>query len=305
MPPCPPLKIHGLVAATYTPLKANGELQLAEIKRLTDDLVEQGLDGLYVCGSTGEGMSLSGDERKQVAAAYCQAAAGRLPVIVQVGHNSLFEAKQLATHAGDCGASAISATCPSYFKVHQVDTLVDCMAQVAAGAPDLPFYYYHIPALTGSELDVVEFLKRAGDRIPNLAGIKYTEPKLHVFQQCLELAPERFDVFWGCDEMLLGALATGATAAIGSTYNIAAPIYRQVIDAFQQGDVDSARRHQARAVELIDRIYQFPFHSAMKAILEFRGFEMGPCRLPQLALEEEEREQLRASLSEIGFLEGS
>ena len=97
------------------------------------------------------------------------------------------------------------------------------MQHIASGAPNLPFYYYHIPMLTGSTLDMVEFLTQGAKSIPNLVGLKYTDTKLYEFQNCLELAAGRFDVVWGCDEMLLGALATGGRGAIGSTYNIAAP----------------------------------------------------------------------------------
>ncbi len=297
--------LNGLVAATYTPLNDDGDLRLEVIPEMVDHLLLQGVSGLYVCGSTGEGMSLSGVERRSIAEAYVTAAAGRVPVIVQVGHNSLAEASQLAAHAQEIGADLVSATCPSYFKVSDVATLVDCMAKLASGAPDTPFYYYHIPVLTGSTLDVVEFLKQGGDRIPNLAGLKYTDTKLHEFQQCLELDDGRFDVVWGCDEMLLGALATGARAAIGSTYNIAASLYRRVVTAFADGDFDESRRLQSLSVNMIRTLNHFPFHPAMKAVLGMQGFNMGGCRLPQGRLSDSDADTLRSELQSIGFFEWS
>ncbi|TWT84622.1 N-acetylneuraminate lyase [Planctomycetes bacterium CA13] len=298
-------KLSGLIAATYTPLDDNGQLDTDPILPMTEWLITQGVSGLYVCGSTGEGMSLSGAERRKVAEAYVQSAGGRVPVIVHVGHNSLVEARQLADHAQQIGANYISATCPSYFRINDVGTLVDCMAEVAAGSPQLPFYYYHIPALTGSTLDMVEFLKLGDKRIPNLQGLKYTDTKLHEFQQCLELENGRFDVLWGCDEMLLGALATGAGAAIGSTYNIAAPLYLGIMDAFRLGDLVEARRLQSLSVEMIRAIGKYPFHAAMKAVLGFNGFDIGSCRLPQVRLLESEIETLRNDLSLLGYFEWS
>ncbi len=294
-------KLSGLIAATYTPLTNDGELDTGPIEPMTQWLIEHGVSGLYVCGSTGEGMSLSSPERRRVAEAYVESVHGRVPVIVQVGHNSLAEARQLAAHAQQIGASCVSATCPSYFRVNDMNTLVDCMAEVASGAPELPFYYYHIPALTGSTLDMVEFLQRAGQRIPSLVGLKYTDTKLHEFQQCLELENGRFDVVWGCDEMLLGALATGARAAIGSTYNLAAPLYRQLIDAFEGGDVAAARRLQSLSVGMIRTLNHFPFHSAMKAVLGIKGFDLGGCRLPQGRLSREDISTLQTQLDAIGF----
>lgn len=297
--------LNGLVAATYTPLDENAELKLEVVPEMVDHLLSQGVSGLYVCGSTGEGMSLSSDERRLVAEAYVRAAKGRVPVIIQVGHNSLAEAQQLAQHAQQIGADVISATCPSYFKISDVSTLVDCMAKLASGASDLPFYYYHIPALTGSAIDVVEFLKRAGDRIPNLAGLKYTDTKLYEFQECLELDDGRLNVVWGCDEMLLGALATGARGAIGSTYNITAPLYQRIMTAFDESDFDEARRLQSLSINMIRKLNHFPFHPAMKAVLGMQGFKVGGCRLPQGNLSNEDQATLRAELDAIGFFEWS
>ncbi|TWT93313.1 dihydrodipicolinate synthase family protein [Stieleria varia] len=294
-------RLSGLIAATYTPLKTNGDLNLDQIPPLVDHLLGSGVTGMYVCGSTGEGMSLSTGERKQVTGAFMQAVNRRVPVIVQVGHNSLADARDLAQHAAEVGADAVSATCPSYFKVSDVPTLVDCMADLASAAPDTPFYYYHIPSLTGSSLDIVDFMRRGGDRIGNMVGLKYTDTKLHEFLECLTIDDGRFDIVWGCDEMLLGALATGANAAIGSTYNIAAPLYRQIIDAFTRGDMNAARQHQLRSVQMIRTIYQFPFHPAMKEVLGMLGIECGPCRLPQKRLSPGDTNRLMEDLQAIDF----
>lgn len=303
--PMKTVTLNGLVAATYTPLNRDGSLCLGVIPEMVDHLISQAVSGLYVCGSTGEGMSLSGDERRLVAEAYVKAADGRVSVIVQVGHNSLAEARQLAEHAQQIGADVLSATCPSYFKVSDVATLVDCMSELSSGAPNLPFYYYHIPALTGSALDVVEFLKQGRERIPNLVGLKYTDTKLYEFQECLELDEGGFDVVWGCDEMLLGALATGARGAIGSTYNIAAPLYRRVIAAFADNDFDEARRLQSLSIKMIRTLNHFPFHPAMKAVLGMQGFNVGGCRLPQGSLSDADVTTLRSELDAIGFFEWS
>ncbi len=296
-------RLSGLVAATYTPLHENGELRVEQIPPMVEYLLSTGVSGLYVCGSTGEGMSLTSDERRKVANAYVEAASGRVPVIIQVGHNSLAEARQLASHAADIGADMVSATCPSYFKVNSIDGLVDSMSEVAAGAPSLPFYYYHIPVLTGSTLDMVEFLRAGVDRIPNLAGLKYTEPRLDEFQRCVEFEEERFDVVWGVDEMLLGALATGAKAAIGSTYNIFTPLYLAMIEAFERHDFDEAQRLQSLSIDMIRTIGQFPFHPAMKQVLKILGFECGQCRLPQEKISEDQLLSLHGQLQAVGLFD--
>ena len=298
-------RLTGLIAATYTPLDASGKLNLRVVPEIVNLLLQDGVAGLYVCGSTGEGMSLSGDERRAVAEAYVAATNRRVPVIVQVGHNSLVEAAALAAHAGKIGADVVSATCPSYFKITNVQSLIDSMAIVAAGAPELPFYYYHIPTLTGSAIDMVDFMRQGSSQIPNLYGLKYTASTLHEFQQCVELDDKRFDVVWGFDEMLLAAMATGATAAIGSTYNIAAKLYAKLIEAFGQGDLVQARRLQAISVTMIRVLCRYPFHPAMKAVLKMKGLDVGGCRLPLGRLDDGDTKKLKSELEAIGFFDWS
>lgn len=296
-------ELTGLIAATLTPMGATGDVNLEPIPRLVDHLQRSGVDGIYICGSTGEGMSLSSEERRAVAEAFVAAANGRLKTVIQVGHNSLKEAQSLAAHAAEIGADAISATAPSYFKVAKVDVLVDCMAEIATAAPTLPFYYYHIPSLTGAVLDMVEFLPAAQSRIANLAGMKYTMPHAFEYQACLNLDGGRFDVLWGCDEMLLSALVVGARGAIGSTYNIAGTLYRDLIEAFRAGDLEEARRCQMLSVGMVRTLFRYPFLAALKEILGIFGVDCGGCRLPQECLTAEQAVALRRDLAEIGFFQ--
>ena len=194
-------RYNGLFAATLTPMKANGDVALDHIAPQVERLIECGVTGLYVCGSTGEGVSLTTAERKAVTVESIRSAAGRVPVLVQVGHNSLSEAAELAAHAASSGAAGISATCPSYFKIGTAGVLVDSMKVVASGAAELPFYYYHIPSLTGNRISMTEFLKLGGEAMPNLVGIKYSSIELYEYQQCIELDGGRFEIMWGVDEM--------------------------------------------------------------------------------------------------------
>ncbi|HDP34410.1 MAG TPA: hypothetical protein ENN29_04805 [Candidatus Hydrogenedentes bacterium] len=168
-------KLTGLIAAAFTPMNGNGGINLKLIPDIVAFLLKQNIRGLYVCGSTGEGPSLATREREQVAAAYVEAAAGRIPVIVQVGHNSVEEARRLAGHAASIGADAVSAVSPSYFLPENIAALVETFARIADAAPATPFYYYHIPRLSGLSLSPLSFLEKAQDRIPTLAGDRGTE----------------------------------------------------------------------------------------------------------------------------------
>jgi len=292
-----------LIAATFTPMHKDGSLNLEMVPRIVEHLIGDGVNGMYVCGSTGEGPSLSTEERCQITEAYVKAAAGRIPVITQVGHDSLQEAKKLAAHGVAVGVDAIAALPPSYFKCNSLEVLIQCLAEIAAVCPTLPFYYYHIPVLTGWELDMIEFLKQAPERIPNLAGIKYSAPTLYEMQGCIRFAEGRFDVLFGVDEMMLAALAMGATGAIGSTYNFAAPVYHRVMKAYAQGDLKRAQEYQGLAGEMVRIFNRFGGHPAIKATMKLVGIDCGPPRLPLVGLSEREVGELQRALESIGLFE--
>ena len=296
-----PLRLSGLVAATFTPMHADGTPALDRVPGIVEHLHRWRIAGLYVNGSTGEGVSLDGNERRAAAEAYVRAAAGRLPAIVQVGHNSLAEARQLAAHAQRIGAAAIAAMPPSYYKIDSLDALVSCMAEVASAAPETPFYYYHFPRMTGVEFDMVDLLRTAGERIANLAGMKFTAPALDQLQACVELDGGRFDVLLGVDDMLLPGLAAGVRGAVGATYNFAAPMFHQIIQAFSDGDVQTARLWQSRAVQMVRLISRRGGLAAHKAVMGLIGLDCGPTRLPLPSLSEQERQALRDDLTALGF----
>ena len=296
-------RLRGLVAATFTPMHADGSLNLGQVCPIVDYLVDRGLSAIYVCGSTGEGPSLTMGEREATAAAFVEAAAGRLPVVVQVGHTSLAEARRLAAHAQEVGAEAISAVAPYYFKPQSVDVLLDCLAEITAGAPALPFYYYHIPAITGVDLDVVELLRRGRQRLPTLVGVKYTAPTLDELQTLRAMDDGRFDVLHGRDEMLLAALAIGARGAIGSTYNFAAGLYHRMTAAFDAGDLRQARRCQTLSVAMIRAILRCGGQAGLKAAMNLIGPDCGPARLPLVAPGPAPMAKLKTELEEIGFFD--
>ncbi len=134
-------------------------------------------------------------------------------------------------------------------------------------------------------------------------GMKYTHTLLHDYLSCKQLDGGRFDILWGCDEMLLGAVATGAAGAVGSTYNIAAPLYQRVMDAVIAGDLQTAQRLQNHSVELVRELCKFPFHGALKAVMEMLGMPGGDCRLPLRGLTSDEKTALRKGLDKIGYFD--
>jgi N-acetylneuraminate lyase len=296
-------KIEGLVAASFTPFHPDGSINKEMIPEIVDKLVADGLKGIFVCGSTGEGPNMTTTERMIVAEEFVKAAAKRLLIIIHVGHNSIAEAKMLAAHAADIGADAFSSVAAFYFKPVSVQNLANCIAEIASGAPDLPFYYYHIPHLTGVTMDMIEFLQLASPLIPNLAGIKYTASSIHEFQACLNYENGKFDVLFGSDELLLPALAVGAKGAIGSTYSFAAPVYQQTINYFNNGDIEASQKNHFYMVKIISLLLKYPSIPAQKAMLKMLGWDLGPSRLPLVTLSKNSYDKFYNELHSLSFLE--
>lgn len=296
-------KLTGLIAAAHTPFTAEGALNLAGIEKQADYFLKHGLVAVFIGGSTGESHSLSLDERRRLAQRWQEVTRGtNLKVIVHAGSNCLGDARELAAQAQQLGVHAVSALAPSYFKPGTVTGLVDCCAAVASAAPELPFYFYDIPALTGVRLSMPEFLAQGHDRIPNLAGIKWTNADLCAYQLCQQVS-ERYDLPWGNDEYLLAALALGATCAVGSTYCFAAPVYQRLLAAFAAGDLAVARKEQLRSCRLVQTLAGYGYMGAAKALMKMLGVDVGPARLPHTRLSPEQITRLRGELETLGFFE--
>lgn len=297
-------KLTGLVTATHTPFHADGSLNLDAVEKQAEHLLRSGVSTVFIGGTTGECSSLSVDERLALAQRWTQIAK-RAPmrVVVHVGANSLADARTLATQAQSLGAAAIAALCPSYFKPASIEALVACNADIASAAPGLPYYYYDIPSMTGVTLTSPAFLEAAADRIPTLTGIKFTNSDLAAYQRCLNADGGRFDMPFGLDEFLLAALALGATGAVGSSYNFAAPISLRIIAAFVQDDLARARQEQFRSVQLIELLARYGYMAAAKATMGFLGVDVGPPRLPNASLSPQGQTELRVDLERLGFFD--
>lgn len=294
-------KITGQIAAPFTPMNADGSVNFPMIPKLAHALANGGVNGAFICGTTGEGFSLSTNERLQIAEHWVKTAPRDLCVIVHVGHLTLGDSQTLAAHADKIGAAAFATIGPTFFKAANVDQLVDYCAKIAEAAPKLPFYYYHIPVMTGIELPIFEFLKAASKRIPNLAGIKFTHENLMDYSRCLNFENGRFNVLFGRDEILLASLAMGAPGAVGSTYNYMAPIYNRVIDAFKKGDMKAARKFQSQAIEVIAIMSRRGGLPAGKAMMKMIGLDCGPVRSPLQNLSAETIKTFEQELKQAGF----
>lgn len=295
-------KIEGLIAAPFTPMNEDGSLNPDMIPAYANKLKNDGLKGVFICGTTGEGMLMTNDERKTITEKWIEEQTEDFKIIVHVGTTSAKQSNELANHAQNSGAYAIGCMGPVFLKPGRTEELVSFCQEVASGAPDLPFYYYNIPSVSGIDLSMAEFIKQAASQIPNFAGLKFTHNNFMEMQQCLHLNNGKWDILHGYDEILLAGLTFGAKGAVGSTYNFMAPIYNQIITDFNNGDIEAAREKQYKTVKIIEILIKYNGAIvAGKTLMKSVGIDCGPCRVPLKNLTEKEYEKLISELEKAEF----
>ena len=293
-------KIKGIIAAAYTPMDDGAELKLDVIQAYADFLKTNGVAGVFLCGTTGESASLSVAERMKVTEAWAALSPDNFSIIVQVGHNSLKESKLLAKHAREAGADAISVIAPSFFKPTKITDLIAYCSEIALEASDKPFYFYHIPSMTGVNFDMLGFMENVGDKIPNFTGIKFTHENLMDYGLCVGYKERKYDMLFGRDEILLSALSLGAQGAVGSTYNLIAPLYNKIIESFKAGEMNQAQLFQIKAMEFVRVLIRYGGGVvAGKAIMKLIGMDCGPARLPLGSVND--TSGLQEDLKQLGF----
>lgn len=297
-------KIEGLIAPVFTPLTQNGDLNLDVIDDYAKDLTKKGVSGVFALGSSGEGLLLSTTERKAVVERWSRHIGENFKLIVHVGATSYHDAQELAKHARDNNAFAISSMGPSFLQPKRVEELVLYCDQIASVVPEIPFYYYHIPVRSGISLSMFDFLKSASRKMPNLAGIKYTDSNFMELQQCLAFADGKFDILFGSDAALLCGLVLGVKGGIGTTYNFIPNIYYQMLEAFEKKDISQARKLQLFSVQVNDIMARYGGGIiAGKVIEKLVGIDCGPCRAPLRNLTQAEVTSMQQELEAIGFFE--
>jgi len=274
-------KITGLIAAPFTPMHPDGEVNVQVIEKYHGLLSSTGVVGAFINGSTGEGVSTTLREKLMVAEAWAKATSGgNIKVINHLGGTCYKDCIELAKESKKMGLHAVALTSPSYFKPANVKMLAEFFSKVAESVPDMPVYYYHIPVLTGGFFNMIDFVREVAPRVQNFAGIKYTHEDFMDFLSCLNYESGRYDMLWGRDENFLSALVLGARGAVGSTYNYAAPLYHKMIEAFDRNDQEGARALQQKSIDIITLLGKYGGIATGKAYMRFIGLDCGEFRLP-------------------------
>lgn len=296
-------KLTGLIAAPHTPLTPTGELNLKVLEKQAELLLSEGVTGVFIGGTTGECHSLSVDERLQLAERWSEVVnKSRLKLVVHVGCQSLMDSRELAKQAAHLeNVVALGAMAPSFFKPPRATEAVAWLADVASYASDKPFYYYDIPSMTSLTLPMLEILNRAKDEIRNFAGLKLSNPDMPNLVECMNVPG--IDLLFGCDEAFLFGYAAGIKGAVGSSYNIAAPLYLRIMGAFDRGDHNAARSDQATSVAMVRLLASFGYLAASKYVMTLKGVDCGPVRLPLRNLDDALKQAIAVGMERLGLVQ--
>lgn len=297
--------LKGLISAPFTHTLKNGDIETSKIPEYFQLLLSNNISGAFICGSTGEGVSLTLDEKMEIAEAWASATKNHpdFKVMTLVGGNCIKDAITLAKHAQSVGLYAVAFTSPSYFKPQNVEILGDICHQIASEISNTPFYYYHIPVLTEVYFSMFNLLRQIHGKIPNFAGIKFTHEDFMDFSQCVAFENEKYDILWGRDECWLSALAAGAKGAVGSTFNYAAPLYHQITEAFENGDLKKAQKLQLMSIEMINLLSKYGGIAVGKSYMKLIGMDLGDFRLPIKNPGPTEFEAFSKDVASIGFFD--
>ena len=289
------MKIKGLIAAPVTPFNTDGSISPNTIPQYAQFLKDQGVRGVFVNGTTGEGFSLTDSERKTMAEAWSAEKEDNFKVIIHVGHTSQKTSREFCEHAENLKADAIGEMGPIFFKPSSVDELVS-YCKYTASSTQLPYYYYHMPSMNGLDFQMTDFLAKANSEIPTLTGIKYTHFDIDDFGKSLNYEKGKFDLLFGRDEALLKALPTGTEGAVGSTYNSFAPLYLELIKKYKSGNIEEAQQLQQQSIDMIDALASKEFFSALRHSMRIQGLETGEPRAPLGTLNKEQKFDLEQKL---------
>lgn len=295
------MRLKNLIAATYAPMKKDASLNLDIIGAYGHFLQKNKVAGAFINGSTGDFASLTVEERKLIVDAWAQNKPDGFQIINHVGHTSLTVAMDLTTHAAP-KVDAIAALAPFYFRLNSLTKLVDYCKAIALCAPNLPFYYYHIPDLSGADFKMIDFLDIATKAIPNFAGLKFTKNNLIDYKYCLDFEEKAYDILFGVDEIFIASLPLGAKGWVGSTYNHLAPLYYEIKALFEKGDHEAAAALQAKAMRFVDCLNaKGGFNGVAKGYMKTLGVDCGPSRFPHATLTDEAYLEISKALDALGL----
>ena len=296
-----------ILPAVFTPMFDDGSVHYARVDALYQRCVSSGFKGIFLNGTTGECMSLNAEERKKLVETWVECRKKNnntdFKIFVHIGSSNLYEAAELAEHAQSSGVNGIAMVPTFYFRPKTLTELVDQCKYVAAAAPEVPFYYYNIPSLTGVNFPLINFIDAAIKEIPTFAGLKNSFNDLVDYQQCIHYVKEDYAMYWGTDEVFMMVYAAGNRHYVGSTYNYMGDIYFKMLDAYHASNFEKLTTLEAEATRIYRVLNDYNSLIAGKEVMRHIGVDCGPVRRPLKNLKASESTALLDRLQKTSFFD--
>lgn len=290
------MKFKGVMPALVTPLREDETVNTEVLQQLIGGLLKEGADGFYLSGATGEGISLSPGQRRILAETAIDAVGHKKPCIVHVASTDFHEAIDFARYAEQCGADAISAIPPLFYKYDEDD--VYNYYKALAAAVHIPLMIYYNPA-AGFAINA-KFAARMFE-IDNITSIKWTSPDYCGMMELKNLTHGEMNIINGPDETLLMGLSAGADAGIGTTYNFMLPLVRGVYDNFMSNNMEKAQQYQKQIAHIISCMRSYHSIALTKAMVEAKGYAVGDAAFPIKRYNADQKKQIVADLTDAGW----
>lgn len=288
--------LRGVMPALLTPFDAQQNIDRASLRRLVRFNIEQGVDGVYVGGSTGEAFVQSLSEREEVLEIVAEEAKGKITLIAHVGCVSTAESQQLAVAAKRYGFDAVSAVTPFYYPF-SFEEHCDHYRAIIDSADGIPMVVYNIPALSGVKLTLEQINQLV--TLPGVGALKQTSGDLYQMEQIRRAHPELV-LYNGYDEIFASGLLAGADGGIGSTYNIMPWRYLGIVQALKEGDTAKAQQLQHECNKVIDLLVKVGVFRGLKTVLHYMDVLSVPlCRKPFAPVEDKFQAELKALAQQL------
>ncbi len=281
-------KYHGIIPAFYACYDDNGNVSTEKTKAFAEYLLNKGVKGLYVCGSSGECIYQSKEERKAILEAVMEVAKGKMTIIAHVACNNTADSMELAAHAESLGVDAIASIPPIYFKLPE-ESIAQYWNDISSTAPNTDFVIYNIPQLAGVSLTMPLFKEMLKN--PRVIGVKNSSMPTQDIQMFKAEGGDDIVVFNGPDEQFVAGRAIGAEGGIGGTYGVMPELFLKCDELIKAGDLDTARKIQYAINEIIYAMCacKCNMYAAAKEVLRLQGIDIGDARKPLAGLKEESK----------------
>ena len=294
-------KPYGIIPAVITPITAEGKFNEKAMRKLVNYLIDGGVHGLFIVGTTGEFYGLDPEEKREIFQVVMEETKGRVPVYGGTNGITTRESIALTRIAEECKLDAVSVLTPMFISPSQ-DQLITHY-QAIAGSTSLPVLLYNNPPKTGVNIAPATVAKLA--ETPNIVSIKDSSGDLTTTAEYIRLTRGRedFNVLVGRDTLIYGALCYGAAGSIAACANVAPRLCADIYDKYVAGDVKGSLEAQFTLAPLRIAFTIGTFPAVIKESLEMLGIEAGPCMAPVGPMTAQERDKLRAVLVQMGLLQ--